>query len=375
MQPFVFDADEDGPLSAVRRCVRPRYGENFMGVVLAVFAARYGTYRVPRGAFWFAYYHGWYGPGFGGEVVVPAGFRSIEDFAFRALYRCRIVLPASLERIDTDSFRFSRLESITIPADSNLRIIGPGAFAECGLTSITLPESLEHIGDGAFRRSSLLSLLSVGMPTGGALRTIGADAFRQCVDLEGTVVLPSTLKSMGDSAFRACSNLQEVRLPRSLETVPAHAFFSCTLLTTIVFSEGLTTIGAHAFETCVSLESIDLPRGLKKIDDSAFRLCRFLFTVTWEEGQEFEVHKEAFKFTPVEKLMQTADGVKLVGLEPDENRWKRDLALTAAAGATGVGATALLTMHGLKKAEKALELQRRGEKGADQKKNLWRPRS
>ena len=214
-----------------------------------------------------------------------------------------------------------------------------------GLTSIELPQSLEHIGDHAFMRSALGT---VALP-GRGLRTIGAEAFRYCRDLAGTVHLPATLETMGFSAFGGCTKLREVELPISLETVPEYAFLNCSALTNIVFPEGLTTIGAHAFEGC-AMESIELPRSLEKIEDFAFGLCGNLRRVTWHK-EKVEVHPEAFKNTPFRYIEP-----RLVGSKPVEKWGKRGL--VAAAGLTGVGATALLTMHGLKKKEKGLQAKR-----------------
>ena len=66
------------------------------------------------------------------------------------------------------------------------------------------------------------------------------------------VILPSSVKQIGDYAFYGCANLQEVVLPEGLTTIGASAFDSCPLAR-IVLPSTLTSIGGSAFYGCSKL--------------------------------------------------------------------------------------------------------------------------
>ncbi len=71
---------------------------------------------------------------------------------------------------------------------------------------------------------------------------IGERAFNWCDDQVEEVIIPNSVKKIGDEAFRACSNLTEVVIPDSV-----------------------TEIGSGAFDECDSLTEIHLPSLLRKL--------------------------------------------------------------------------------------------------------------
>ena len=58
------------------------------------------------------------------------------------------------------------------------------------------------------------------------------------------VVLPSTLKRIGDYAFSGCSSLRRIQFPDSLEYIGSYAFGDCMLLGEIVLPDGVTLASA-----------------------------------------------------------------------------------------------------------------------------------
>lgn len=81
-------------------------------------------------------------------------------------------------------------------------------------------------------------------------------------------ILPSTLKSVGNSAFEY-SSLSIVTLPEGLETIGDHAFRT-TKLENIVIPASVTTLGEYAVGNCPFIKSITLMGTPETISQYAF---------------------------------------------------------------------------------------------------------
>ena len=76
-----------------------------------------------------------------------------------------------------------------------------------------------------------------------------------------TIVLPSTLRFIGEYTFAYNTELAEVTLPEGLETIGASAFNGNEKLKTIRLPSTLQTLGAPAFDYCEQLRSYDVAEG------------------------------------------------------------------------------------------------------------------
>ena len=140
-----------------------------------------------------------------------------------------------------------------------------GVFYNSGITSITFPSSLTSIGGSAFYRcSGLTGELNLGECT--SLTSIGSNAFYRCSGLTGELNLGecTSLTSIGDYAFYRCSGLTgELNLGEctSLTSIGNYAFSGCSGLTGISLPSSLTSIGEAAFSGCSGLTSITVEGG------------------------------------------------------------------------------------------------------------------
>lgn len=73
-----------------------------------------------------------------------------------------------------------------------------------------------------------------------------------------------------DYALFKNTTIRKVVMPSSLKIVGASAFYKCTALEEILFSEGVTKIGKSAFMSDHLLETVNFPQSLEKILDRAF---------------------------------------------------------------------------------------------------------
>lgn len=60
------------------------------------------------------------------------------------------------------------------------------------------------------------------------------------------VVIPNTVKEIGESAFKGCSSLAVVTLAASIKKIGAGAFHSCTSLSTVTVPDGISEITFEA---------------------------------------------------------------------------------------------------------------------------------
>lgn len=130
------------------------------------------------------------------------------------------------------------------------------------------------------------------------VREIGEKAFWNCPELVD-VFLPSNLVEMGANAFENCMKLSFVKIPSSLAFIPPFAFANCKSLEGVTFFEGLEQIGYGAFQDCTSLNEIKLPESLKKIDRAAFAYCTSLNAVGFGSLDTF-IAEGAFMETPAD---------------------------------------------------------------------------
>ena len=68
--------------------------------------------------------------------------------------------------------------------------------------------------------------------------------------------MPSSVWSIGNSAFEGCSGLTELTLPNSVMSIGRSAFGGCSGLTELTLPNSVTSIGGYAFAYCSGLSKI-----------------------------------------------------------------------------------------------------------------------
>lgn len=228
-----------------------------------------------------------------------------------------ITLP---QRVDTIGRRaFKGLGLLTkVMVGNQLKVIEEEAFRECNrLTEMPLTEGLEVIGNKAFYKTGLRKVV---LPS--TLRSLGEEAFSACEHIqsfegkfassdhcallmEDTLLafaaeapadkwtVPGTVRYIAPHAFENNKNLKEITLPDGLELIDQSAFKSCTGLTSIVIPNSVTTIGSSAFSYCSGLKHVTLPNSLKTIEQMAFGVCTALTDVVIPNSVEI-IESDAF---------------------------------------------------------------------------------
>ena len=202
----------------------------------------------------------------------------------------RIILPDGVKRIEEMAFSYCiNLEEVNIP--SSLQYLGTYAFSDC----VNLKTDPLVFSEGFERFGNLV--------------------FQNCRSLTGEVVLPSTIKEIGDGAF-FCSKISSINLPEGLEKIGDAAFYACRLkevwipnscqtiagtntfqqnypLKKIHLPEGLGRIPSCFANDCWDLQEVNIPSTVKSIDRAAFEQCKSLKKINLPDGLE-TIEREAF---------------------------------------------------------------------------------
>ena len=227
-------------------------------------------------------------------------------YAFRNVVSANI--PSNIKYICPFCFNnCSTLQNVVFSNDSQLRSIGPYAFAKTSIETITIPPHVTEIGDCAFIECS--KLRNVVFSNNSELRSIGPYAFFNT--LISSITIPPHVTEIGDCAFNRCSRLQYINFTNDSElrsigyyafsqtsietiTIPPHvteigycAFRECSKLRNVVFSNNseLRSIGYEAFFG-TSIETITIPPHVTVIDGDVFNRCSKLRNASFPNNSE-----------------------------------------------------------------------------------------
>lgn len=165
------------------------------------------------------------------------------------------------------------------PADQvsyNVVALADTAFKGCDLIeSIVLPSSLKSVGSNIV--DNCFNLKSFDVAAGSAYSVADGILFSAdgtelvcCPPAKGgDYTLPAGVKKLAPAAFSSCKNFRTITLPEGLKDIPAYAFYECWGLNNVKFPKSLETIGDYAFDGTI-LQFLVFDRNLKSIGDHAF---------------------------------------------------------------------------------------------------------
>lgn len=209
------------------------------------------------------------------ETVIFTG-EGAEYIFDRAFYNClslmSVNLPQGLLGIGDEAFKYcAALDYIYIP--QNVSRIGAYAFNGClSLARIEMAGDIaEYIGERAFYDTLWYNSGMDQSEDGVVYLNNIAYSHKGQMQADTVITIKEGVLAISPAAFENLPNLKGIILPSSLKVIGDYAFRNCSSLEFVVFAQdsALKRIGRYAFAQ-TSLASLELPSNLEIIDKYAF---------------------------------------------------------------------------------------------------------
>lgn len=194
--------------------------------------------------------------------------RIIADQAYyRNMKLSNVSIPSGIEEIG--EFAYARSSAVQLIIPEGVKSIGYGAFYHCdSLNSVSLPSTLICVEPKAFVHSAWVENFLSGTAGDGDFLISG----NTLVAYRGNspeVTVPEGVYLIAGEAFKGHEEIEKLILPQSLKVIGEGAFEDCKKLSSVEFGENIEDIKDRAFAYC-NLASVTLPASLKTLGLGAF---------------------------------------------------------------------------------------------------------
>ena len=290
------------------------------------------------------------------SIMIPESVTSIDDYSF---YDCHGLTSIIVDKANPKYDSRDNCNAIIETATNRLILICNNAIIPQGVTS--------------FNQNALKCCVSLSLPDG--LEKIYYNMLSSCNRLE-TLIIPSSVITVEESAFNGCSSLKKVifedgteainlavsypsyyskpqwfstcpldslYIGRDVEyvftvqggtysyspfreketlrkvvfgdkvtTIPNAMFDGCSNLISVVMPEEMDSIGYSAFNGCESLSSFTLPYGIRTIGTTTFNNCKSLTSIIIPETVK-TIEDQAFYYCEKITSLDIPNSVRRIG--------------------------------------------------------------
>lgn len=188
------------------------------------------------------------------------------------------------------------------------RISTPWNSVKSSIKQVSIETGVTSIGDHAFKNCTNLTNITIS----DSVTSIGIRVFESCSSLK-SLVIPNGVTAINMYTFLHCTDLTSITIPDSITSIGFGAFYDCKKLESFTIPSGVTSIGNVAFCGCNSLSGvIVIPRGVVKIGNSTFAYCYNLSGIIIPDSVTY-IDWYAFRYCRSLTTITIPDTVKFIG--------------------------------------------------------------
>ncbi len=142
------------------------------------------------------------------------------------------------------------------------------------IQSVVLPDGIVSLGEAAFRECSNLEMVEPFLPD--TVVSIGRNCFYSDTKLRGHArVGHNAGTTLVYGTFWNCSSLQEVSIGNGVTALPENAFYNCSSVTNMTLGTNIVSFASQSCRNMAALEHITpfLPASVSSIQSKAFTDC------------------------------------------------------------------------------------------------------
>ena len=238
------------------------------------------------------------------DVIFPNYITTVKNVSFQSSTVLETVTFEAAETLvlDNVSFRESSVQKATFDPDCELNYKSGGFYNCKSFTEITFPKFVALPGNCFQANKNMVPTNGIVFVEG--ITTIACHIFNGCINVGGTVTIPSTVKEIKEGTFNGtsitafdfskCTNLTTIGggyggTFSNIDTVTSYDFSACTSLTTfngnsmfegsaeltnVILPANLTKIPHKTFAHCYKMQSVVIPATVTDIADESFHSAR-----------------------------------------------------------------------------------------------------
>ena len=214
------------------------------------------------------------------KTYVSEGNCCIDKVHAAVVWGCRYsIIPEYITKVCQGAFRNSPKLPNNI-LGHGVVVIENKAFYMCEFDKLLIPASVQKIDSQAFRNCKLKHIevdpanATFYSETDACIRKIDKTLVLGC---ENTIV-PNNVEVIGEYSFFQCVDLKQILLPQKLVRIEKRAFNGCRKITNVTLPTTLVELGAYAFAG-TGIQQIIIPGKTAVIQGGVFANCRRLMSI------------------------------------------------------------------------------------------------
>ena len=215
------------------------------------------------------------------NITIPDSVTEIGEKAFAECKSVKsLTLPKNITVINGSTFYGCRGLCGEIVIPSGVTYIGESAFGDCGIESIVIADGVKGISNYTFGGCS--NLKRIKMPISASINFDTSynnrESFDGCSSIEEVIFTAGRDGMPGNGADKSYhqlfsgsrATLKSIRFEEGIKTIPEGICYECGALTSVYLPSTLTSIGWSAFNGCANLNNITIPDSVTEIGEKAF---------------------------------------------------------------------------------------------------------